>query len=155
MQLEAGDKPGELILLATPLDEKASPLRFIGGSTNGKLVLTAADAPEGQPARLTISLVAGGDRQVLLLEKRLGEGVYSRLAEVGATRKGSSFASKAAAGPECVVTGGLGTIAVEYEGKKYFVCCTGCRDLFNEDPAGVLADYRQRKAEEKSGEKKP
>ncbi len=155
VQLQPGDKPGELILLATPLDEQTPPLRFVGGSTNGKLVLTAADTPEGQPARITISLVAGGDRQVMLLEKRLGQGVYSRLAEIGATRKGSSFATKAAAGPECVVTGGLGTIAVEYEGKKYFVCCTGCRDLFNEDPAGVLADYRQRKAEEKAGEKKP
>ena len=79
--------------------------------------------------------------------------VYSRLAEVGATRKGSSFRQGGRRWPECVVTGGLGTIAVEYEGKKYFVCCTGCRDLFNEDPAGVLADYRQRKAEEKAGEK--
>ena len=87
---------------------------------------------------------------VVLLEKRLGEGVYSRLAEVGSTRKGSSFAKSAASGPECIVTGGLGTIPVEYMGKKYFVCCTGCRDLFRDNPAGVLEEYRQRKAAEKA-----
>jgi YHS domain-containing protein len=44
----------------------------------------------------------------------------------------------------------LGTIEVEYEGKTYFVCCGGCKDLFEEDPAGVLADYRERKAAEKA-----
>jgi YHS domain-containing protein len=38
---------------------------------------------------------------------------------------------------------------VEYQGKKYYVCCTGCRDLFNDDPAGGLEEYRQRKAAKK------
>jgi hypothetical protein len=87
---------------------------------------------------------------VVLYERRLGDDVYTRLGEVGATRVGSSFAATAASGPECVVTGGLGTIAVEYQGKKYFVCCSGCRELFDDDPAAVLADYRQRKTEEKA-----
>jgi hypothetical protein len=153
LQLMPGDKQGELVLLATPAGEGAAPLKYVGSATGGKWTFVASDAAEGQPARITMQLVAGGDRLVMLLEKKLGDGVYTRLAEIGATRKGSSFATKATAGPECVVTGGLGTIAVEYEGKKYFVCCTGCRDLFNEDPAGVLADYRARKAEEAAGKK--
>ena len=80
----------------------------------------------------------------------LSDDAFARLAEVGSTRKGSSFAKNAASGPECVVTGGLGTIAVEHDGKTYFVCCGGCRDLFNEDPEGVLADYRERKAAERA-----
>ena len=83
-------------------------------------------------------------------EKRIAEGVYARLAEVGSTRKGSSFAKNAASGPQCVVTGGLGTIAVAHDGKTYYVCCGGCRDLFMEDPQGVLAEYRQRKAAERA-----
>jgi hypothetical protein len=84
---------------------------------------------------------------LILYEKQTGQGAYSRLAEIGSTRKGSSFARNAAGGRECLVTGGLGTIAVTHEGKTYYVCCTGCRDLFLEDPAGVLEEYRQRKAE--------
>ncbi|MGH7134575.1 MAG: YHS domain-containing protein [Pirellulales bacterium] len=43
----------------------------------------------------------------------------------------------------------MGTIAVEYQGKKYYVCCTGCRDLFNDDPEGVLAEFCERKAAER------
>ena len=45
-----------------------------------------------------------------------------------------------------MVTGGEGTIAVTHDGKTYYVCCTGCRDYFNENPAEVLAEYRERKA---------
>jgi hypothetical protein len=78
----------------------------------------------------------------------VGRDSYARLAEVGSTRKGRSFAKAVASGPECVVTGGLGTIAVEYLGRTYYVCCTGCRDLFREDPERVLAEYRERKAAE-------
>jgi hypothetical protein len=90
---------------------------------------------------------------VVLYEKRLSDDAYARLAEVGSTRKGSAFAQNAATGPECIVTGGLGEIAVEHGGKTYYVCCTGCRDLFLEDPEGVLAEYRQRKAAEREGKK--
>jgi hypothetical protein len=112
------------------------------------LVVVDRDAPADRPARISLRLVADGDRMLILYERKLGADSYARLAEIGSTRKGSSFAKNAASGPECVVTGGLGTIAVEHQGKKYFVCCGGCRDLFNDDPEGVLAEYRQRKAAE-------
>jgi YHS domain-containing protein len=36
--------------------------------------------------------------------------------------------------PECIVSGGAASIAVSYQGKQYFVCCTGCRDEFNASP---------------------
>jgi len=48
--------------------------------------------------------------------------------------------------PECVVTGGLGTATVTYMGKTYFVCCTGCRDEFNSDPAKYVKDFEAKKA---------
>ncbi|HET6879375.1 MAG TPA: hypothetical protein VFI31_04445 [Pirellulales bacterium] len=121
----------------------------------GQLVLLAADdekRPAEAPARITIRTVADGDRLLVLYEKRASGERYARLAEVGATRVGAAFA-KGSGEPECVVTGGVGTIAVEYQGKKYYVCCTGCRDLFNDDPEGVLAEYRERKAAEKAKEK--
>jgi len=40
----------------------------------------------------------------------------------------------------------LGTIAVSYAGTTYYVCCTGCRDAFNDNPAKILAEYKARKA---------
>jgi YHS domain-containing protein len=107
----------------------------------------AAEAAADRPARITMRMVAGGDRLLVLYEARAG-GDYARLAEVGATRKGISFA-QGTGYPECIVTGGHGSIAVEYNGKTYYVCCTGCRDLFKEDPEGVLAEYRARKAKSK------
>jgi hypothetical protein len=153
LQLQAGDQVGQFVLVATPPgagpQAKPVPRRFIGTAADGGLVFTAEQAGDDEPARISLRLVAGGDRMLVLYERRTG-GAYFRLAEVGSTRKGSSFAKNIATGPQCVVTGGLGTIAVEHQGKKYYVCCTGCRDLFKDDPEGVLAEYRQRKAAERA-----
>ena len=151
LRLQAGDEPGEFILLATPPGNTNAdkPQRFTGVISHGAVVFTAEEPQGNAPGRLTFRLVAGGDRMLVLYEKGSGES-FTRLAEVGSTRKGSSFARAGANGPECVVTGGLGTIVVEHEGKKYYVCCGGCRDYFLENPADVLAEYRERKASEKN-----
>jgi hypothetical protein len=156
-RLFAGEKPGSFELRAVRTDGKTED-RF-GGAVDDQeqLVLVAqreaapaAGAAADLPDRLSIRTVADGDRLLILYERRIAAtDRYTRLAEVGYTRQGSSFA-KGSSQPECVVTGGLGTIEVQYQGKKYLVCCTGCRDLFNDDPEGVLADYRERKAKEKA-----
>lgn len=106
---------------------------------NDKETPVAAD----RPARLTFKTVANGDRLVLLYERAAGDG-YARLAEVGATRVGGMFAA-GAAGPECIVTGGRGTIAVMHAGQTYYVCCSGCKEAFDADPAGIIAEYQSRK----------
>ena len=154
LRLQPGEAPGQFVLLAAPAGdasaEKPIPSqRFTGVKSDGAMVFTADAPADDGPARISLRLVAGGDRMLMLYEKRQNGGSFARLAEVGSTRKGSSFARAGANGPECVVTGGLGTIAVEHEGKKYYVCCGGCRDYFLENPAAVLAEYRERKAEEK------
>lgn len=160
-RLRAADKPGLFELTAARPDGKAED-RFVGRvDDKQQLVLVAergqADetAQDAAPAdRITLRTVADGDRLLVLYERRLpGADRYARLSEVGFTRQGSSFA-KGSSQPECVVTGGLGTIEVQYQGKTYLVCCTGCRDLFNDDPEGVLADYRERKAQEKAEQAK-
>lgn len=151
-----GDIKNSFELVARRSDESGED-RFTGRvDDQDQLVLLAAEAGEGPTdgvARITIHTVADGDRLLILYEKRAGADRHVRLAEVGYTRVGISFA-KGSGEPECVVTGGVGTIAVEHRGKKYYVCCTGCRDLFNDDPEAVLADYRERKAaeREKAGE---
>ncbi|MEO8494001.1 MAG: hypothetical protein ABI614_02950 [Planctomycetota bacterium] len=114
----------------------------------GALVLNAADAPADKPARISIRQVAEGKRMLVLFERRVGDDRYLRMAEVGYTREGSDF-GKGTNYIECIVTGGVGTIPVTFEGKTYYVCCTGCRDLFNDDPAAAIAEYRERKEQEK------
>jgi hypothetical protein len=159
LAVQPGKKPGQFVLLASnakPADDEsaAPPERFVGELHDGVLTVAAPTAAERRPARISVRLVAGGDRMLVLYERRIGPDVYARLAEVGSTRKGSSFAKNAVAGPQCVVTGGLGTIQVTYQGKTYYVCCTGCRDLFNEDPEGVLEEFRQRQAAQRAKEEK-
>jgi len=146
--LRPGSRAGEFQLSVQPTAE-GEPLLYLGQiQEDGPLVLTATKPAAGQPERITLRTVARGDRLVTLYERRstIGEG-FTRLAEVGYTRQGSQF-GKGATFPECVVTGGFGSMTVTHEGKSYYVCCTGCRDIFQMDPAGVLAEYRARKKKE-------
>lgn len=123
---------------------------------DGVLTLAADDAAaaekNGGPSRVTIRTRAEGARLSVLLERKNPTGdAYARLAEIGYTRVGSGF-GKGSEGPECVVTGGQGTMALTYKGKTYYVCCTGCKDLFDEDPDKAIAEYEARKAKKaKSG----
>lgn len=149
LQLRPGDKAGQFVLAATPVGSEDSEMFSGALDAEKQLVLTAAKSQDDAPARISIRQVAGGDRLVVLYEKHLGGDRYARLAEVGNTRKGSAFGKGGDGHPECVVTGGHGTIKVEHAGKSYFVCCTGCRDEFLEHPEQILAEYQARKAKEK------
>jgi ribosomal protein L24E len=148
-QLVPGAEPGAFVLIAMPTE--GDKIEYVGKLDDGeRLVLQATEPRAGLPERISFRFVAGGDRLLVLLERKSGvSDQFVRLAEIGYTRKGSGF-GQGASQPECVVTGGLGTMEVTYEGKTYFVCCTGCRDYFNENPAEVLAEYAARKAAEKA-----
>ena len=117
----------------------------------GDLVLTSAAPAEGRPARLTLSIVAKGKRLVMLYQRKERRDSFAPMAEVGLTLKGSGFGKQSDA-RECIITGGLGTISVTHKGQTYYVCCTGCRDAFLENPEKELASYRKRKEEEKKKE---
>jgi YHS domain-containing protein len=61
---------------------------------------------------------------------------FTRLIEVGLTRDGESLAG-AVSGSErvkCIVTGGAANMTMSYQGRSFPICCTGCRDEFNENP---------------------
>ena len=147
--LRATETEGIFELVTNPKPEKAAPQSFRGKLDQaGRLVLVNPDAAAGQPARITLRLLARGDRMTMLVEQRLGKSFYSRLAEIGCTRQGSDF-GKGQAFPECIVSGGRGTIEVTFQGKTYHVCCSGCKDFFDDDPEQALAEYRQRLADKK------
>lgn len=150
-KLLAGEEPDSYSLITTSPDGMEQ--RFDGKlDAQGKLTLIAENAEKGQPARVHFRFVASGKRLIMLIEQRAGTALYTRLGEVGFTRKGSGF-GQGQATVLCVVTEGAGTIPVTYKGKTYFVCCTGCKDYFNEDPEQALAEYAERLKKKKTEKK--
>ena len=150
IKLVRGEKDGEYTLIANPTDG-GKELRYAGALDDaGKLQLVAEEVREGLPHRISFRFVAGGDRLLVLLERKSElSDQFVRLAEVGYTRQGSGF-GKGTSGPECVVTGGFGSIEVMHNGQKYYVCCTGCLEYFKESPDEVIAEYKARKEAEKA-----
>jgi hypothetical protein len=145
LRLGVGGGDRSFVLTATPA-AGGGEVSYSGRlDEQEQLVLTAAMPRDDLPRRLSFRFVAGGDRLLLLMEKQgPSSDKLVRLAEIGYTRQGSGF-GKNLAQRECIVTGGLGTIEVTHGGKSYYVCCTGCRDYFNENPEKVLAEYAARK----------
>ena len=98
--------------------------------------------------RVTVRLLSR-IRATLLLEERVpGAAAWKRISECGLTRAGERLAAGGTGEKECIVTGGLGSIPVAFEGASFFVCCEGCRQIFDDDPMGTIAAYRKRLREE-------
>lgn len=111
-----------------------------------KLVLESPPAEAGELLRVTLT-VQNENRVIWLLEKKNGpQSFYARVAEIGCQRQGTKLAAVDSNGPECIVTGGRGTIAVMHAGQTYYVCCTGCREAFEADPAGIIAPWKAKRA---------
>ncbi|HUG20164.1 MAG TPA: hypothetical protein VMM56_14360 [Planctomycetaceae bacterium] len=135
------------LIKATYADE--SEREFSGTLEQKTLQLVSKPDAEGEIHRLTITRL-NEKRTLVLLERSIAADRYFRIAEVGYTREGTRLAVAGADGPECVVTGGKATMPVSYMGKTYYVCCTGCKQAFDDDPAGILADYEAKVAARKA-----
>jgi len=148
-RITAADEPGEYRLEAVRSDESATDVFLGSHSDDGRIIFAAKDPDRRWPAQIAFRLLAENKRLIALYQRQAGNGkLLLRMGEVGLTREGSGF-GRGTSKPECVVTGGEPSIAVMYQGKTYYVCCTGCRDYFNENPEKVLAEYRERLAERK------
>ena len=140
-ELRPGAEPGAFTLKATLAD--GSTRTFAGkAGDHAKLVLAATESGAEGLGRITLSPLHD-TRFLLLLEGRSDSGGLARLGEVGYTRQGIAFAT-GEAGPICIVTEGRGTIAVKHKGQTYYVCCSGCKELFDEDPDAILAEAKAR-----------
>ncbi len=121
------------------------------GTISDKKLVFETSAKEGaEVRRITVTRLNEKRTLVLFERKAPSQNFYSRIAEVGYTREGTRLAESDQTGPECVVTGGAGTIKVTHKGETYWVCCSGCRDAFNDDPEGILADYKKKLADRKA-----
>ncbi len=107
---------------------------YTGDFKIGVLKLDRKDEKTGDVHRLVMNTAADGIRFQLKVElQEDGKGIFQSAFKMDGTKLGESFAGGAKK-PECIVTGGAASIAVSFGGKQYFVCCSGCRDAFNETP---------------------
>lgn len=136
-KLSPGNAAGEFTLDASLADGSQRTYAGKAGARN-VLVLTTESKDGTGPSKITLTPLHD-TRFLLLLEGPTDSGAHTRLGEIGFTRQGVPFATGESA-PVCIVTEGRGTIAVTHKGKTYYVCCSGCKDLFSEDPEGVLAE---------------
>src|SRR5262249_12723561 len=123
------------LTLTDPKDQK----QVFTGSRDDKGYFTfeRADSASGDTQQVVMNTAAEGVRFVYRYAvKPKGRTVFNKLWQVAANKEGESLAAKQSGkkGPECIVTGGLGTITVSYKGQTYYVCCTGCKDAFESNP---------------------
>ena len=87
------------------------------------------------------------NRFLVELSRKRGSGSMFRYETIGTQREGTSLAVSLDnyGERECIVSQGLGTSTVSYKGKTYYVCCSGCRAAFEEDPERWIAKAEERK----------
>jgi YHS domain-containing protein len=142
---------GFQLTLLTPDKES---LAFHGKLVKHQLVLERENKEKNQSERIAVTLLHANRFLYRYEIKPKDRSLFTRQYEVGATKEGVAFAAGGDTMPECVVTGGRGTIAVSYKGQTYHVCCTGCRDAFSDNPEKYIKEAAERKAQE-AKEKKP
>jgi YHS domain-containing protein len=122
-------------------------LIFQGRLTDRCLTLERKDEKQQETQRLIITLLHANRFLYRYEVKPQSRAMFKRLYEVGATKEGVPFAGPGDTSPECMVSGGKGTIAVPYKGKTYYVCCSGCRDAFREEPEKYIKEFEEKKAQ--------
>ena len=123
---EPSEKPGE--------DKKQTPQRTY------KLQLTeTGDAKD----RWQIVMNQQDNNRYLLELSKMRGSRFVRFDTAASQREGTSFAINDSDFKEktCVISQGLGTIQVSHKGKSYWVCCSGCKAAFEEDPEKWIAKF--------------
>lgn len=144
-------------LEATAPKPRGGPIAFEGNldATGKTLVLEQVSEGNGS-IRLKIFPNGNFVRYTMAVDrKEPGSSQFRSSVIVGVTRDGESLAggSGASERPRCIVTGGAATMTMEYNGQTFPICCTGCRDEFQENPrkyiekASVLARSAAAKAQ--------
>jgi YHS domain-containing protein len=135
------DKEQFQLTLQTVDKEK---LTFGGSLKEKTLTLDREDESAKETQRLVFTFLHP-NRFLYRYETKAADGrAFAKLYQVGATKNGVPFA-EGETGPECIVSGGLGAIKVTYKGQTYYVCCSGCRDAFKDDPEKYLKEAEARK----------
>ena len=127
------------------IDKKGEKQVFEGEIKKGALTLERLDPETKETQQIKMNTAGGGVRLIMTIStKPENRQIFNKQFQVAYTKEGESFGASAKKN-ECVVTGGLGTMAVSFMGQTYYVCCSGCRDAFNENPAKIIKEYLAKK----------
>lgn len=156
-QLESGlltwDPKSKDFILEATLPDKSQ--RLYSGSFSGKkLTLQSPADADGSVHQIVITFHSDVRTLVLFQVRPKDQQQFTRVSEVGYTREGTKLAEEGSGGPECIVTGGKGSMSTVYKGKTYYFCCTGCRDAFLDDPDTIIAQAEEKAAKKKAAAKK-
>ena len=129
----------------TLTDVKDNKQVYQGDIKHEVLTLECVDADTKDTYRLTMNLAGDGVRLIYKAAKKsAGKTLYVPQYEVACNKVGESLGAKEKKNV-CVVSGGLGTSTVSYKGQTYYVCCSGCRDAFNENPEKFIKEFEAKK----------
>ncbi len=131
----------------TPHDVPSDDPKILDRKYKLELVeLDNADARER--FRFTINQQEN-NRYLVEVGRARGMGMFQSIDVIASQREGTSFARSDSDYGEktCVISEGLGTSTVSFEGKTYWVCCSGCKAAFEDDPKGWIAKFEARKKE--------
>ncbi len=131
----------------TVTDKGGKKAVYAGEFKKNMLIVDRKNPDTNDTEQIRMNIAGGGDRLVYEVWVRPdGRTQFAKQLQVGYTREGVTFGVDAGGKkPECCVTGGLGTSTVSFGGVTYYVCCSGCRDAFNENPAKVIAEFLKKK----------
>lgn len=122
---------------------------FEGVMKERRLTFDRTDDKTQHGERLVVSLLHHNRYGYRFETRGKDQKVYTARYQVWATKQGIPFADEGEK-IECIVSGGLGTMPVSYEGKTYYVCCTGCRDAFKDDPKKYIKEYEEAQKKKKA-----
>lgn len=147
--------PSDSQFLLTATDAEGVTREYSGQYTDPVHEVVGSDDKLHRVFRLELNQVNSGDseewqiafaqqennRYLLEVAKRRGSADFRRFDTVSTQREGTSFAiSDTEYGDRtCIISQGLGTISVSYKGKSYWVCCSGCKAAFDENPEKWIA----------------
>jgi hypothetical protein len=130
----------------TLVDKDGKKTVYEGTLKKRKLTLQTTDKETKETKQVVMNIAGGGIRFIYTVShKPPNRLLFAKDFQVGCTRIGESFGAKEKK-IECIVTGGLGKIPVMYKGVTYYVCCSGCKDAFNEDPEKYIKEYEAKKS---------
>ncbi len=89
------------------------------------------------------------NRYLVDVNRARGRAKFQQFDVIGSQRDGVSFAKADDdyGDKTCIISGGLGTSTVSYKGKTFYVCCSGCKAAFEDEPERWIARFEEQKAE--------
>jgi hypothetical protein len=132
----------------TTIDTEGKKAVFEGDFKNDTLTVERTDPETKERQRITMNTAAEGVRLIVRFGKtRPNSTLFLKDYMVAATREGESLAAREKK-TLCVVSGGLGTMPVVYKGETFYVCCSGCRDAFNENPEKYVKEFKAKQGKQ-------